>query len=51
MKWVKADKASNTSDILNKMLQVSLAELISVLMNLFNACIIYKYHLKQFKKT
>jgi len=30
---------------------VSLTELISVLMNLFNACIIHKYHSKQFKKT
>jgi len=30
---------------------VNLAELISVLMSLFNACIIHKYHLKQFKKT
>jgi len=48
---VKADKASSTSDISNKALQASLAELISVLMSLFNACIIYKYHLKQFKKT
>jgi len=30
---------------------VSLAELISVLMSLFNACMIHKYHSKQFKKT
>ncbi len=48
---VKADKASSTSDILNRVLQVSLAELISVLTSLFNACIIHKYYLKQFKKT
>ncbi len=51
IKWVKADKASNASDISNKVLQVSLAELISVLISLFNACMIHKYHLKQFKKT
>ncbi len=51
IRWVKADKASNASDILNRMLQVSLAELISVLTSLFNACITHKYHLKQFKKT
>ncbi len=51
IRWVKADKASNASDILNRMLQVSLAELISVLTSLFNACIIHKYHSKQFKKT
>jgi len=47
----KVNKASNASDISNKALQASLAELISVLTSLFNACIIYKYHLKQFKKT
>ncbi len=51
IKWVKADKASDASDILNKALQASLAELISVLTSLFNACVTYKYHLKQFKKT
>jgi len=51
IKWVKADKASSTSDISNRVLQVSLAKLISVLMSLFNACIIHKYYLKQFKKT
>jgi len=48
---VKADKASSASNISNKALQVSLAELISVLMSLFNACVTHKYHLKQFKKT
>ncbi len=51
IRWVKADKATNASDISNRMLQASLAELISVLTSLFNACIIHKYHLKQFKKT
>ncbi len=51
IRWVKADKASSASDISDKALQVSLAELISVLMSLFNACITHKYHLKQFKKT
>ncbi len=48
---VKADKASNASDISNKALQASLAELISVLTSLFNACVTHKYHSKQFKKT
>ncbi len=48
---VKADKASNASDISNRAFQVSLAELISILTSLFNACITHKYHLKQFKKT
>jgi len=48
---VKADKASSTSDISNRALQANLAELISVLTSLFNACIIHKYHSKQFKKT
>ncbi len=33
------------------MLQINLAELISILMNLFNACVIHRYHSKQFKKT
>ncbi len=51
IKWVKADKAFDASDILNRVLQVSLAELISVLTSLFNAYVTYKYHLKQFKKT
>ena len=51
IKWIKADKALNASDISNKVLQASLTELISVLTSLFNACIIHKYHLKQFKKT
>jgi len=50
IKWVKANKALSASDISNRVLQVSLAELISVLTSLFNACIIHKYHSKQFKK-
>ncbi len=48
---VKADKASDASDISNRALQASLAELISVLTSLFNACVTHKYHSKQFKKT
>ncbi len=48
---VKADKVSDASDISNRALQASLAELISVLTSLFNACVIHKYHSKQFKKT
>jgi len=51
IKRVKADKASNISDILNKMLQTDLAKLILILMSLFNACVTYRYHSKQFKKT
>jgi len=48
---IKADKASSASDISNRALQASLAELISVLTSLFNACVTHKYHSKQFKKT
>ena len=51
IKRVKADKASDTSDISNRVLQASFAKLISVLTSLFNACIIHKYYSKQFKKT
>jgi len=51
IRWVKADKALNTSNISNRMLQVSLAKLISVLTSLFNVCVIHKYHSKHFKKT
>jgi len=51
IRWVKADKASDASDILNRALQASLAELTSVLTSLFNACVTHKYHSKQFKKT
>jgi len=45
------NKASDVSKILNKALQADFTELISVLMSIFNTCIIHKYHLKQFKKT
>ncbi len=48
---VKADKALDASDISNRVLQANLAELISVLTSLFNACVIHKYHSKQLKKT
>jgi len=51
IRWVKADKASDASDISNRALQANLAELISVLTSLFNACVTHKYHSKQFKKT
>ncbi len=51
IKRVKADKASDVSSILNKALQTDLTELISILMSLFNACVIHKHHSKQFKKT
>ncbi len=48
---VKVNKASNVFEISNKALQVSLTELTSILINLFNACVIHKYHSKQFKKA
>ncbi len=51
IKRVKADKASDISNILNRALQTSLAELILILTSLFNACVTYRYHSKQFKKT
>ncbi len=51
IRQVKADKVLSASDISNRALQASLAELTSVLTSLFNACIIHKYHSKQFKKT
>jgi len=51
IKRIKADKALNISNILNRMLQTDFAELISILMSLFNACVTHKYHSKQFKKT
>jgi len=51
IKRVKADKASDISDILNRALQTNLAELISILMSLFNACVTHRYHSKQFKKA
>ncbi len=50
IKRIKADKASNISDILNRVLQTDLAKLILILTSLFNACVIYRYHSKQFKK-
>ena len=51
IKRIKADKASNVSNILNKVLQTDLAELILILMSLFNVYVTYRYHSKQFKKT
>jgi len=51
IKRVKADKASDISDILNRALQTNLAELILILTSLFNACVIHRYYLKQFKKA
>jgi len=51
IKRIKADKASNVSDILNRVLQTNLAELILILMSLFNAYVIHRYHSKQFKKA
>ncbi len=50
IKRIKADKASDISDILNRALQTSLTELILILMSLFNACVTHRYHSKQFKK-
>ncbi len=51
IQWVKVDKASDTFEISNKALQMSLTELTSILINLFNACVTHKYHSKQFKKA
>ena len=51
IKRIKANKASDVSDILNRALQTDLAELILILMSLFNAYVIHRYYLKQFKKT
>ncbi len=42
---------SDALKISNKALQVSLTELTSILISLFNAYVTYKYHLKQFKKA
>ncbi len=42
---------SDALKISNKALQVSLTELTSILISLFNAYVTYKYHLKQFKKV
>ncbi len=46
IKRIKVNKALNILNILNKMLQTDLAELISILMSLFNAYVTYRYHLK-----
>ena len=51
IQWVKVNKASDAFEISNRALQVSLTELTSILISLFNACVIHKYHLKQFKKA
>ncbi len=51
IRWVKVNKASDVFEISNRALQADLTKLISVLTSLFNACIIHKYHSKQFKKT
>ena len=51
IKKVKANKASDISNISNKVLQTNLAKLTLILMSLFNACVTYRYHSKQFKKT
>ncbi len=51
IRWIKVNKASDVFEISNKALQADLTELISVLTSLFNACMIHKYHSKQFKKT
>ena len=48
---VKVNKMSDAFKISNKVLQVSLTELTLILISLFNACIIHKYHSKQFKKA
>jgi len=50
IKRIKANKALNVLNISNKVLQTDLAELILILTSLFNACVIHRYHLKQFKK-
>ncbi len=51
IKRIKVNKALNILNILNRVLQINLAELILILMSLFNICVIYRYYLKQFKKT
>ena len=48
---VKVNKASDAFEISNRALQVSLTELTSILINLFNACVTHKYYSKQFKKA
>ncbi len=51
IRWVKANKASDISEISNRALQADFTKLISVLTSLFNAYMIHKYHSKQFEKT
>jgi len=51
IQWVKVNKALDAFEISNRVLQVSLTELTSILINLFNAYVTHKYHLKQFKKA
>jgi len=51
IKRIKANKASNILNILNRALQTDFAKLTLILTSLFNACIIYRYYLKQFKKA
>ncbi len=51
IQWIKVDKASDAFKISNKVLQMNLMKLTSILISLFNACVIHKYYLKQFKKT
>ena len=52
MIWrVKVDKASDAFEISNRVFQASLTELTLILISLFNACVIHKYHSKQFKKA
>lgn len=48
---VKADKASNKLKIFNKVLQVSLKELILSLTNLFNVYVTFNRYSKQFKRA
>ena len=50
IRQIKVNKASDISEISNRALQANFTELISVLMSLFNVCMIHKYHSKQFKK-
>ncbi len=51
IQWVKVNKASDAFEISNRALQASLTELTSILISLFNSCVIHKYHSKQFKKA
>jgi len=51
IKRIKANKASDISDISNRVLQTDFAKLTLILMSLFNAYVTHEYHLKQFKKA